>query len=74
MPFDFDPSKTFEENVAEFQTHLEAVDPECAKILFDNLGTLIGDGDPVRARANRTAFNATVLLELDDLPEREAGE
>jgi hypothetical protein len=74
MPFDFDPSKTFDQNFSEFRRHLDAVDSGCAKILFDNLDTLLGDGDPSRARASRTAFNAAVLLELDDLPDRDDGQ
>ena len=60
MPLEFDPSKALEEHLAEFRAHLEAFDPECAKIFFDNLPTLEGDGNPSRVRANRAAFNLPV--------------
>jgi hypothetical protein len=68
MALKFDLDKTFDENVAEFRSHLEELDPECAKILFDNLPTLLGDGNIARARANRTAFNEAVLAQLKALP------
>ena len=67
MPLEFDPSKAIDEHLAEFRAHLEAIDPECAKIFFDNLPTLEGDGNPSRARANRTAFNQAVLAQLQAL-------
>jgi hypothetical protein len=68
MPLEFDPNKALDEHLAEFRAHLEAIDPECAKIFFDNLPTLKGDGNPSRARANRTAFNQAVLAQLKALP------
>jgi hypothetical protein len=68
MALEFDLNKTFDQNIAEFRNHLEGLDPECARIFFDNQATLLGDGDPARARANRTAFNEAVLEELNALP------
>jgi hypothetical protein len=73
MAIEFDPTKSFDEHIAEYRAHLESLDPDCAKILFDNLATLIGDGNPTRVRANRTAFNAAVLKELKALPPETAG-
>ncbi len=70
MALEFDLEKSFDENIAEFRKHLEGVDPECAKILFDNLTTLLGDGNPARARANRTAFNQALLAELEGLSKK----
>jgi hypothetical protein len=73
MAFEFDPSKTFDEHVAEFRKHLEGLDPEFAKIFFDNQATLLGDADPARARANRIAFNEAVLAQLKGLPPKKEG-
>lgn len=68
MALEFDPSKSLSEHAAEFRKHLESLDSECAKIFFDNQATLLGDGNPSRARANRTAFNAAIIAQLDALP------
>jgi hypothetical protein len=68
MALEFDLNKTFDQNTAEFRKHLEGLDPECAKIFFDNQATLLGDGNPVRAQANRIAFNEAVLEHLKALP------
>lgn len=67
--FEFDPDKSFDENVAAFQAHVTAIDPECAEILFAELDALLGDGDstPAKVRARRTDFNAAVLVELEAL-------
>jgi hypothetical protein len=68
MALEFDLNKTFDQNTAEFRKHLEGLDAECAKILFDNQATLLGDGNPARAQANRVAFNEAVLEQLKALP------
>lgn len=68
MALEFDLNKSFDENIAEFHKHLEGLDPECAKVFFDNQATLLGDGNPARARANRIAFNEAVLEQLNALP------
>jgi hypothetical protein len=68
MALEFDLNKTFDQNIAEFRKHLEALDTECAKIFFDNQATLLGDGNPARARTNRIAFNEAVLEQLKALP------
>lgn len=73
MGFEFDPNKSFDEHIAEFRKSLEAVDPQCGKILFDNLGTLLKDGNPYRARTGRAVFNVAVLNQLKALiPKRGA--
>jgi hypothetical protein len=61
MTLEFDIDKTFEENMEQFRAHLEGLDPECAKILFDNLETLLRGANP---RAARAAFNQAVLAQL----------
>ena len=68
MALEFDINKTFDQNTAEFRKHLEGLDPECARIFFDNEATLLGDGNPARAQANRIAFNEAVLEQLNSLP------
>jgi hypothetical protein len=67
MAFEFDPNKSLDEHIAEFRKHLEAVDPQCAKILFDNQEMLLSDGSGYRARTSRTAFNLAVLKQLKAL-------
>lgn len=74
MALEFDLNKSFDENIAEFRKHLEALDPECAKVFFDNQSTLLGDGNSARARANRTAFNEAVLTQLEALPKKTEAE
>lgn len=74
MALEFDLNKSFDENIAEFRKHLEALDPECAKVFFDNQSTLLGDGNAARARANRTAFNEAVLAQLEALPKKAEAE
>jgi hypothetical protein len=64
MALQFDLNKTFDQNTAEFRKHLEGLDPECAKIFFDHEATLLGDGNPARAQANRSGFNEAVLEQL----------
>src|SRR6266487_1584849 len=58
MTFEFDPKKSSDEHFAEFRKHLEGLDPECAKIFFDNQGRL---SDGALTRPNRIAFNEAVL-------------
>lgn len=67
----FDTQKSFEDNLAAFKTACEAIDPDCAKILFDNIGLLIKHGAD---RDVRTAFNENVKAALDALPIAEKAE
>lgn len=74
MPgFEFDPKKSFDENITAFQAHVSTLDPECASILFDKLDILVGDGDPGRARARRGEFNAAVVEALEALAAKSDG-
>jgi hypothetical protein len=62
----FDLSKSFEDNLATFRKAAEAIDADCAKILFDNLEKLQASGD---ARTARATFNKAVKDALDALPD-----
>ena len=61
----FDAQKSFDENLATFRSACEELDAECAKILFDNIDTLITHGAD---RDARSRFNARVNAALDALP------
>lgn len=61
----FDPTASFDDNLTRFKTELERLDPECAQILFNNLATLLRDGDAVR---NRQEFYRAVLAAVEALP------
>ena len=64
----FDVQKSFDENLAIFKAACEELDPECAKILFDNIDILITHGAD---RDARSQFNAKVNAALDALPTAE---
>jgi hypothetical protein len=65
MPnLEFNPDKTYEDNVAAFKQHMIAFDPVMAEILFKHLDKLLAGGDPGN-RTNRTTFNRAVLAELE---------
>lgn len=64
----FDAHKSFEDNLAAFKAACEAIDSDCAKILFDNIDILIEHGAD---RSARTIFNANVKAALDALPKAE---
>lgn len=60
----FEAQKSFDENLVAFKTACEALDAECAKILFDNIDILITRGAD---RDARSQFNAKVNAALDAL-------
>ena len=62
---EFDPAASFDDNLARFKAECERLDPECAKILFGNLETLMREGDTRQAVQE---FNQAVLSALMDLP------
>lgn len=64
----FDPAASFDDNLACFKAEVERLDPECARILFDNLATLTRDGDAARNRQAIQEFNQAVLRALEALP------
>ena len=72
MPLEFDPNKSFDENIAEFQKYLEQLDPECAEIFSDEQPKLFGDG--ISVQGNRTVFNDAVLERLKMLAPKKAGD
>lgn len=63
----FKLENTFEDNLALFQAEAEQIDPECAKILFDNLHLLDSGGDTAPSRATIGEFHKAVLAALDGL-------
>ena len=65
----FDPTASFEDNLAKFRTEADRLDPECARILFENLSTLTRQGDGARDRQAIQEFNRAVLAALDALPD-----
>ena len=65
----FDPALSFEDNLALFSAEAERLDPECARILFDNLTTLTRQGDGTRDRQAIQEFNRAVLAALNALPD-----
>lgn len=65
----FDPAASFEDNLALFRAEAERLDPECARILFDNLATLTRQGDGARDRQAIQEFNRAVLAALNALPD-----
>lgn len=65
----FDPTASFEDNLALFRAEVEQLDPECARILFDNLATLAGQSDGARDRQAIQEFNRAVLAALNALPD-----
>lgn len=69
---EFDSTKSLEENLAIFRTACDELDPDCAKILFDNLSKLQSTGEAARDRAARAAFNASVKAALVALPDEAA--
>jgi hypothetical protein len=64
----FDQTASFDDNLARFKAELERIDPECARILFDNLAKLTRDGDAARNRQAIQEFNQAVLAALEALP------
>ncbi len=65
----FDPAASFEDNLARFRAEAERLDPECARILFENLATLTRQGDGARDRQAIQEFNRAVLAALNALPD-----
>lgn len=63
----FKLENTFEDNLALFQAEAEQIDPECAKILFDNLHLLDSGGDAAPSRATIGEFHKAVMAALDGL-------
>jgi hypothetical protein len=69
----FKLENSFDDNLALFRAEAEALDPECAKILFDNLHILGREEDNSRDRAAITDFHKMVAAALNALPEASQG-
>jgi hypothetical protein len=65
MEFKLDTS--FADNLALFKAEVEQSDPECAKILFDNLHLLDLESETGPSRAAIGEFHKVVLKGLDAL-------
>ncbi|RWO24861.1 MAG: hypothetical protein EOS10_31655 [Mesorhizobium sp.] len=63
----FELNNSFDDNVALFKAEAEKIDPECAKILFDNLALLDTGGDATSSRTTIGEFHKAVLTALDAL-------
>lgn len=65
MAVTFDLNRSFEENLAAFEVDANTIDPDCAKVLFDNLHLLeTVDGEAPSRQAVRE-FNQSVLEALE---------
>lgn len=67
MAFEFDQNSSFSDNLARFRAEADRIDPDCARILFDNLMLLVREGDATRTRQAVQEFNQAVLAALDGL-------
>jgi len=65
----FDATKSLDDNLAAFRAECEKLDPDCAKILFDNIDMLKRHGAD---RKMLGAFNAKVKEALEALPDPKA--
>ena len=66
---DFSLDETWDQNLARLKVHLEGMDVDCAKLLFDNLGILSADDGNARRD-----FNRKVLAALESLADAEIHE
>ena len=64
----FEPASSFEENLVRFRAEAERLDPDCARILFDNLARLLPDGETGRDRQAIQDFHRAVDAALEALP------
>ena len=72
MEFKLDNS--FNDNLALFKAEAEQNDPECAKILFDNLHLLDVTAEAAPGRAAIGKFHEAVLNALDALQKAATGD
>lgn len=64
---EFKIENSFAENLALFKAEAEKSDPECAKILFENLHLLYVEGETGPSRAVIGEFHKAVLKGLEAL-------
>jgi hypothetical protein len=65
----FELANSFDDNLALFRAEAEALDPDCAKIFFDNMHILCREDDPARDRGAITEFHKVVAAALESLPD-----
>lgn len=66
---DFSIDEDWFHNLSRARAHLEMVDSDCAKILFDNLAALLSDDVNSRRDFNQKVFEAVeaaALLEIEE--------
>ncbi len=66
--FDFSLDEEWPKNIQRLKAHLESVDAECAKILFDNLAVLETGDNSARRDFNQNALEsleAAAQVEID---------
>jgi hypothetical protein len=68
----FEPTNSFNDNLALFKAKVEALDSECAKILFDNIDLLLVADAGVAVRDTVSKFNTAILAELHKLADTDA--
>ena len=62
----FDNTKSFDENLELFLSHMEADDPEMGSILRNNIDELKDVSDDTTRRRARTNFNSKIVTDLDE--------
>jgi hypothetical protein len=70
MNFKLDNS--FDDNLALFRAEADKIDPDCAKLLFENLHLLDVAGEAVPGRAAIGEFHKAILIALDRLQQTAA--
>ena len=56
--FDFSLGENWLENLSRVKAHLESVDSDCARVLFDNIDLLLSDDVSARRDFNQKVFEA----------------
>lgn len=67
MPeLEFDNTKSFDENLELFLSHMEVEDPEMGAILRSHIAGLKNVSDDTARRRARTDFNSKIVSALDE--------
>lgn len=62
----FDNAKSFDDNLEDFLTYMEAEDSEMGSILRSNVDALKDAPDDSARRRARTSFNTNIVTSLDE--------
>jgi hypothetical protein len=65
--FDFSLAESLAQNLERLRVHLEAIDPDCTKLLFANLRTLQSGDSDARRDFNRKIFEALMEAAQDEI-------